>query len=272
MVDSGIYKISVNGTESQKISEMNASFLYVQDDALYVHGSAKEFNSKIYTMDINGNNERVLFDTPVSSFYVHDGFIYYEERERMSTDRYYKRIGRVRLDGSEQSIILESVGSSFWFTSNDSNLLYVTGGNLYEIDLKDNSERKVLELGKHMQYTRNIYQNKFYYTTLDDSFFDSRLTLHSFDMKTHETTKITMPRNWQRQSLPQFSDYIIGDKIFRTYSKIFMMMDLDGKNIQRFPPQTNLTLRPDTNLIAALTTYTPFGINSHWLVVRGYRV
>jgi hypothetical protein len=231
LFDGSIYKISVNGTDNQKISEVKASLLYVLDNTLYAHGNSKEFNSNIYVIDIKGNGERVLFDTPVSFFYVHDDFIYY--RERTPTDR-YRRIVRMRLDGSEQSVIFEHFGLSDWFIIHNNSLLYSIMGNLYEMNLADNSERKILEMGEHLQHTRNIHQNKFYYTTHDDSFFGSRLTLHSFDLITHEKTRTTIPRNRQSPH-PLFFDYIIGDKIFRTHGTGFLMMDLDGSNIQSFP-------------------------------------
>jgi len=243
-IDSGIYKISVNGTDNQKINEVKATRLYVQDDVLYAKGVFEQFNNNLYIMDIDGDNVRLLSDMPMTFFYVHDEFIYYQEFAPHDRNQ---RIGRMRLDGSEQEVIVETFGSPNWFAIHDDNLLYVIAGNLYEVNLTDRSEQKILEMGYHLEYTRNIHQNKLFYTTFELRLFglDFRLRLHSFDLITHETARTTIPRN--RQSQPPFSDFIIGDKIFRTHDNGFLMMNLDGSDIRLRKNHKKMPISGQTN-------------------------
>jgi len=230
--DNGIYKVDSNGNDNQKISEIKATSIYVQNDIIYVHGIFQGFNNNIYVMDINGNAERPLIDARVHQFYVYDDFVYYIESA--PTER-HQRIGRMRLDGSEQEIIVERFASIDLVTINSDNLFYIAAGDLYEVDLIDFSEQKILEMGHHMSSTRNIYQNKFYYTTSEISFFNIRLRLRSFDLITHETKRTTIPRLNKQGNIMDIVDYIIGDKIFRNENNKFYIMNLDGSGIQPFP-------------------------------------
>ena len=77
--DRGIYKITVNGTDNQRLSNIEAGFLYVQDDTIYAQGVFKQFNCNIYTMNLDGGDVKVICDKKVGDFYLHDGYTYYTE-------------------------------------------------------------------------------------------------------------------------------------------------------------------------------------------------
>ena len=241
-----IYKVDVNGNGNQKISDIRATFLYVQDDIIYAKGIYEEFNCNIYTMNLDGSNAEVLCNQEVESFYLHDGHIYFTESLPWDGTEpiVNSRLSKMSLDSGEQSVLVEGFCRIEWFTIHEDNIFFVAAGNLYKMGLSE-QELKMGRLGQTLQsvaefgcvfssWVFNVHGEAIYYTTSDLSESNYKLKLHTFDMVTEKAEEIIV-RNFGKQNLTLYiHKYVIGDKIIWNENDEYFVMDLDGSNIQPF--------------------------------------
>ena len=239
----GIYKVRTDGTDYQKISDIEASFLYIQGDTIYAQGVFEKFNCNIFTMNLEGNDVEILCDKKVDLFYLYDGYIFYTESIPWDgTDPIVDfRLNRMRLDGSEKRVIIEGCGGIEWFTIYDDNIFLVYLGNLYKMGFSEQelkmghlgqTKQKVIDMGNVFRPTTyNVYKNKILYSTLDSL----KLMLHNFDMETEEMSEEYVPFQNKQGTIISICDYVIGNKIFRIDCGKFFVMELDGSNVRAFP-------------------------------------
>ena len=219
-----IYKVDTEGNNNQRISEIQTAFLYVQDDTIYANSVFAEFNSNVYVMDLDGDNTRLLVDQRVHRFYVHGEYIYYTYQVPEDQNEH---IGRMRLDGSEQSEIANFWGQVDWIAVYNEHVYYISSINdLYKMGLSGQDRKKVTDLASYDGSDYNIYKNEIIYNT----FGMNSTTLHHFDMITETAKSTKVPFMNRKGSMIDIIDYIIGDKIFRIETGKMFVMDLDGKN------------------------------------------
>ncbi|MBM7573416.1 S-layer homology domain-containing protein [Aquibacillus albus] len=113
--DQSIYKMTINGTEREKIVNGPAIWLSVVDDTMVY---TKE--NKVYTANTDGLEEKELASGTVAHLY-NDEVLYMNENAELH---------KVKLDGTEKQKIADKVrefdisGTSVYFINNEDNQLY----------------------------------------------------------------------------------------------------------------------------------------------------
>jgi len=73
--EKGIYKMNLDGTNSQQIAKGDISFLNISDDALYYCGGA--YGGNLYKIDKDGRNSKTLIEGKIIYPNIVNGWVYY---------------------------------------------------------------------------------------------------------------------------------------------------------------------------------------------------
>ena len=230
---SKIYKVDINGQNHQKISDISVSYLAANKDILYAIGVHDEYNNNLYAINADGSNVRILSDEQVRKIYFYNDYIYFvSQRERNTL------ISKMDLIGENKELISNNIfGGVGWWTIYNDTIFYLnqsTPSSLNKISIAGQNPATIIDMEHYIPSTLTSNKNIFYYSTRG-SIFGGNTVLHQLDLETgiEKTKKVRIIKKASGGHIT-YSDFLIGDKIYRMENGQLLIMDSDGRNVKHW--------------------------------------
>ena len=139
--DNKIYRVSTNGKNFEKVSDLEVSFLYAYDGLFYIITSIDDAVHNLYTINYDGTDLKPICDDKVSEIYIcSDSIYYYTYHDQKSF------IYRINLDGSDkQEVKRDKEEGIHWLCVYENNIYYMGASNtvIMKLDMSSGVVSKV---------------------------------------------------------------------------------------------------------------------------------
>ena len=147
----GIYRSRIDGSESEKIADTEASHLNKRGDWLvfsphhYSYSSNNEYSGSpwIFRVPVDGGEPQEVAHVEAQQVTVLGDYVYYSG---IDFETFEKSIYRVRLDGGEPEPVVRNVVSRFYI---DGDWVYYTGKGLYRAKADGSAVEKISDFLVH---------------------------------------------------------------------------------------------------------------------------
>ena len=153
----GLYKVSIDGTEYARISDLNAGCFWIHEDWLYFTLKAPDLDTlpepKLFRMHLDGSRLTKLSNHYPGKLFFIGEWIYY----------YYDSQGwRMKTDGTEKSELLSDSRMTKLLQVSDDRIIFTSEGDFYSADL-DGSNREKLNIRSNLGSDFKIAGDWIYY-------------------------------------------------------------------------------------------------------------
>ena len=229
--DGAIYKMDTNGSNSEKLGDIKANFIFVVDDIIYaLGGDSDRYIGNLYAMNIDGSDTRILSSDNVRQMYFYDSKLYYATLGDGQILLY-----KMNMDGENKELInpdqidenTKSVKSMKWFYIYDEDIYYLTSSGMNEIrkfDVVKKEDSLLYEVGTEMPNgCINAMDNIIYFLAVEtrQSYTWLNLDTGEWETSTHKDVNTV-------------GMYTIGNKVFYYANEQPYTMNIDGSEKRRF--------------------------------------
>ena len=228
--DDTIHRMDTNGSNSERLGDIKADFIFVIYDTLYALGGETDISSSnLYAMNIDGSDTRILSSDRVNQMYFYNNKVYYATYVDGQVLLY-----RMNMDGENKELIIpdqtgentQGVKSLNWFCVYDENIYYLTFGGMKEIrkfDTEKKEDSLVYEINNEILLgCINIADDTIYFLTPGAPILYTWINLNTGEWKTSS-----------HKASNNIGMYTIGNKVVYYSHEQPFTMNIDGSGKRR---------------------------------------